>query len=501
MELSCHEISPCKLVVATPTWRIILGLVLCLLPFFTAQGQGPGDGDRDRDLGPADLERALILQRAVIHSIAKAEASVVAIARVPKEQAAGVLGPGGIPAPSDPAFVPTEFGSGIVIDAGGLILTNHHVLADPEENDFHVWVQGTSYKAKRVLAADPWIDLAVLEIEANGLQAIEFGRGEDVRKGQFVIALGNPHAIARDGEPSASWGIIANTRRKAPRIGKPRVGLDNVHLTGTLLQTDARLALGSSGGALIDLNGQLVGMTTMLAASIGETATAGFAIPVDADFRRVVAQLRQGKSPEYGFLGLVPASLSVTDRRSGRMGVVIQSIIPNTPADLAGLLLDDVVWAIDGVTIGAPSDLSRIVGKKAANTVVELKISRRGREVIKQVKLGKRYLDSRRRAISVDKPSRWRGMLVDQPTAVPSLIGRAHAIDPDGCVGVADVVADSPAWQAGIRAGDFIRFVEGKRVSSPGRFALLVQAMEGTVEVTVSDGSREGKLYRIGPER
>jgi serine protease Do len=397
--------------------------------------------------------------------------------------------------------MPNEFGSGIVIDSSGLILTNHHVLADPEKNDFYVWVQGTSYKAVRVVAADPWMDLAVLEIDADGLQAIEFGRGEDVRKGQFVIALGNPHAIARDGEPSASWGIISNTRRKAPRIGKPRDGLDNVHVSGTLLQTDARLALGSSGGALIDLEGKLVGVTTMLAASIGETATAGFAIPVDADFRRVVAQLRQGKSPTYGFLGVVPAALAATDRRSGRTGVVIQSIIPNTPADRAGLLLDDVVWAIDGVTIREPADLSRIIGKKEANATVKLTISRRGREVTKQIVLGKRYLDSRRRPVSLEKKARWRGMLVDQPTAVPALIGRAHAIDPDGCVGVADVQSDSPAWQAGIRAGDFIRFVEGMRVKTPAGFTLLVQAMEGTVEVVVTDGTRDGKLFRIAPDR
>jgi serine protease Do len=479
------------------TWNLKLILGLLVITFGaqlpSAQTQQP---ENDSGVTEQDLERAFSLQKAVVHAIGRCDKSVVAIARVSTGAEAGLLGPGGAPAPSDPNFVPSEYGSGVVIDSSGLILTNHHVLGDSAASEYYVWLEGKSYKAKGVVAADPWMDLAVLEIEAENLTVIEFGKGEFVRKGQFCIALGNPHAIARDGEPSASWGIISNTRRKAPVLGKPRDGLDNVHISGTLLQTDARMALGSSGGALIDIEGRLIGLTTMIVASVSDAASGGFAIPVDEDFRRVVSQLRRGKSPEYGFLGVVPGT-PLNSASKGVGGVLIQSIIPNTPADYANLLLDDSVVEIDGIPVREPSDLSRIVGKKSPGTSIEVKLDRRGREVIKEIVLAKRYLDSRRPAISSVERPRWRGMIVDQPTAVPALIGRAHAIDKDGCVGVVEVEPESAAWQAGMRPGDFITVVGGERVKSVAEFNQQVARLKGPVEVVVTDGDRRGPRRRI----
>jgi serine protease Do len=464
----------------------------------------PSDQASATELGTfseEDLAGAISIQRSIVQAIAKSEQSVVAIARVPKDEEAGLLGPGGNPTPSDPSFVPSEYGSGLVLSPNGLILTNHHVVGNPEENDYYVWVGGKSYKATGVRAADPWMDLAVLEIKAEGLKPILFGNGENVKKGQFVVALGNPHAIARDGEPTASFGIISNTHRKAPILGNPRAGRDTMHNSGTLLQTDAALATGSSGGALVDVHGRLVGMTTMLVAGLGQTSPGGFAIPVDNAFRDVVSKLSQGKSPEYGFLGIVPAALSAANRRGGLDGVVVQSIIPNTPADTANLLLDDIIQTIDDKPILEPADLSRIVAAKPAGTVIEIKINRRGREVTKQVKLAKRYILSKRRPYSSIAPPRWRGMLVDQPTAIPSLIGRAHAIDSKGCVGVVDVTQDSPAWDAGIRSGDFISFVDDKRIESIDQFIQLTATYAGAVELVLANGDQQGEKRTISAAR
>src|SRR5207253_7102267 len=133
------------------------------------------------------------------------------------------------------------------------------------------WIGRKPYRAT-VKAADPWFDLALLKVEGAGLKPISFGDGHSVKKGAFVIALGNPYAIARDGKPSASWGIISNLQRQAP---PPRTatrasdGRETLHHYGTLIQTDARLELGTSGGALVNLKGEMIGLTTSLAALSG----------------------------------------------------------------------------------------------------------------------------------------------------------------------------------------------------------------------------------------
>ncbi len=121
--------------------------------------------------------------------------------------------------PTSPDFVPNEFASGVVLDREGHIVTNYHVLGDPEQNDYFVWVQRRPFKVaqvevpQEVKAGDPWTDLAVLKIAASDLEPMPLGDASKLRKGMIVIALGNPYGIARDGEVSASWGIISNLRR------------------------------------------------------------------------------------------------------------------------------------------------------------------------------------------------------------------------------------------------------------------------------------------------
>ena len=131
--------------------------------------------------------------------------------------------------PAEPGGVdetaPNEYATGVVIDPQGYILTNYHVLGDPAQNDYQVWVNRRPFKAlgvqkvENVTAGDPWTDLAVLKIEAADLEPIAFGDTKDLRKGQIVIALGNPYGMAKDGQVSASWGIISNLGRPLPTAG------------------------------------------------------------------------------------------------------------------------------------------------------------------------------------------------------------------------------------------------------------------------------------------
>jgi serine protease Do len=286
-----------------------------------------------------------------------------------------------------------------------------------------------------------------------------------------VIALGNPYAIARDGNVSATWGIISNLQRKVDgpvseagtRMSVDPASKETMHHFGGLIQTDARLSLGTSGGPLLDLQGEMIGLTTSLAALAGYERSAGFAIPVDDAFKRIVERLKQGREVEYGFLGVAPENLHL----SGSSGVQLVSVEPGTPAYKHGLRQLDVVTHIDGKVVHDNDDLFLYIGSLPAEHVAEITFERGSRRLTERVRLSKKYIKASRPVITTAAPRIWRGLQVDYATAIP--LGTA-GIDLDGCVVVKDVELDSPAWRSGIRPGVFISHVGDHRVSNPEEF-------------------------------
>ena len=475
-------------------FRFLPMLALAVLPASAALAQ---------DKAASPLEAVAALEQVVVEAIAKAEKSVVAIARIRKGGEGPLVSPlepppierfQGDADPTSPGFVPSEFGTGVVIDAKGLIVTNYHVLGDVKAADFVVWVARKPYPAK-VKAADPWLDLAVLEVETQNLKPIALGNARDLKKGQFVVALGNPYAIARDGQPSASWGLVSNLSRQspAPRTGtRPTEGRETLHQWGTLIQTDAKMELGSSGGALVNLKGELVGLTTSLAALAGYERPGGFAIPVDDDFRKALDTLKTGKLPEYGFLGVAPGSLSLADRQRGRFGAPVQDVVPATPAAKAGILPSDLITHVDQIPVFDEIDLIRQVSGKPAESLVSLTIERGGtpakpgkRSDVK-VTLSKKRLDSARPPFAESPPLTWRGLKVEYATAAPLFREQSRDLDSAGCVGVIEVERDSPAWKAGLRPGDFVSHVGKARVATPTQFYDAVATLTGDVPLRLT---------------
>jgi len=464
-----------------------------------------------QDRQPTGLEAAVALEQVVVAAIAKAEKSVVAIARVRKEGSAPALTRGDdeprlplrlpeITDPTDPGFVPHEFGTGVIIDAKGLIVTNYHVLGDAKSADFYVWLARKPYPAK-VKAADPWLDLAVLQIEAEGLQPMPLGNARELKKGQFVIALGNPYAIARDGLPSATWGLVSNLARQAPspKNGtRPSERGETLHHWGTLIQTDAKLELGTSGGALLNLKGEMVGLTTSLAALAGYEKSGGFAYPVDDDFRKALDTLKTGRLPEYGFLGVAPRFLAEDERRAGRQGAIVEDIVPATPAFKAGLKVGDLITHVDQQPVVDDVDLIRQLSGKPAETMVSLAyerggtLAKPGRRTEVQVSLSKKRLDSARPGIAELADPAWRGMRVEYATAAPLFREQSRDLDPAGCVGVIEVERDSLAWKAGFRPGDFVSHVGKSRVTTPREFyeAVGKEAGEAKLKLTAIEAEK-----------
>ncbi|MBM4090343.1 MAG: PDZ domain-containing protein, partial [Planctomycetes bacterium] len=506
---------------------------------------------------PSHLQMAQAIEAVMVDAIAKAEKSVVAIARVrkgarnvaaagdfrdgllgerlpgerlpgerlPGERLPGMGLPGdGLPlvrpsfglldtVPTSPDFVPNEFATGVVIDRQGHVVTNYHVLGNPEENDYFVWVRRKPFEVvevevpEHVEAGDPWTDLAVLKIAAENLEPIVFGDVTRLRKGMVVIALGNPFGIARDGEVSASWGIVSNLRRAAPPPAetlRSDAERDSLHQFGTLIQTDARLELGASGGALVDLKGEMIGLTTALTALTGYEHPAGFAIPVDDAFRKTMETLKQGRLPAFGFLGVQPEHLSLAERQQGAFGTRVLRIVPGSPADLAGVRQGDIITHVNGERVEDRNVLFRELSKMPADSLVTIVMDRRDplrpqrRNVTVEARLTKKYVESARKPYARLKEPVWRGLTVEYPSALPPQFHTLgfQAIDRQGCVAVFDVDKESPAWKAGLRRGEYISHVGDRRVSTPREFHAAVEGMPGDVRLQLT-ASRGEAVVRV----
>ncbi len=448
---------------------------------------------------PDDSDMVEAVERSMMAAIERAERSVVAVARVRVSQPGETfplefrpdpfgrrLAPAPDPQPTDPDFIPTAYATGVVVDPRGLILTAHHVLG--EDSEYYVTTHERKVYRARVNGADPRSDLAVLAIDADGLVPIRFGDGTRLRRGQLVIALGNPYAIARDGQVSASWGIVSNLARKAPPSPSEfdTSGRTTLHHFGTLIQTDARLTLGTSGGPLLNREGEMVGLCVALAAAAGYERAAGYAIPVDATFHRVLVTLKEGREVEYGFLGVRPTNLAPREVHAGLQGTRLSEVVPGTPADHFGLREGDVLTAVNDTPIHDADGLYLEVGKLPVEAEVQLAILRNGRRRRVDVVLSK-YPVRGRRVVTTPAPA-WRGLRVDYPTAW--LDAARHQRRPpafDEGVIVTDVEEHSSAWEAGLRPGALLSHVEKTMVRTPRQFHEAVAGRPGPVALRLPD--------------
>jgi len=459
---------------------------------------------------PSPIQAAAALEKVLVDTIAGAEKSVVAIARVRRDQAGDKLrlefrpdafgrrvGPAEPPKPTDPDFVPNEYGTGFVLDRRGLVLTAYHVLG--EDSDYYVTTTDRKVYRAAVKAADPRSDLAVLAIEGSevnsaNLVPVQFGDATALRKGQIVLTLGNPYAIARDGQPSAAWGIVANLARKAPPESPDPTGKRTLHHFGTLIQTDAKLNLGTSGAPLLNLKGEVVGLCVSLAAATGYESPAGYAIPVDPTFRRIIDVLRQGREVEYGLLGVLPINLQPQELMTGVHGARVERVEPGTPAARSGLRPDDIIVAVENTPVYDADGLVLEVGKLPVESLIHLTVVRGGRKRTVEVTLGK-YPVRGRKIVTV-RPDPWRGLRVDYASGYsdPDQPARMGVMFGDEAVVVTDVDANTPAAGAGVKRGMLISHVDGKPVRTPKEFQAAVADKSGAVQVRLAMTERNAVL-------
>ena len=289
-------------------------------------------------------------------------------------------------------------------------------------------------------AGDPWTDLAVLKIAATDLEPMPLGDASRLRKGMIVIALGNPYGIARDGEVSASWGIISNLRRAtAPDpqcgVGAERSTLDQY---GTLIQTDARLDWGTSGGALVNLQGEMIGLTTSLAAMAGYEQPAGLRSPWMTPFARRSRRSSKGVCRRLGFWACSP-TLAAGRSTGGTVRRPRAARGAGNAGPEGGTPEDDVITHVNKERVFDKNSLFRELSRLPADETVTLTFERtrslrqpRRRDGDRRPVEEVRVDDARRRLPRWRTP--WRGLRVEYPSALPPQLSTQglQAVDPEG---------------------------------------------------------------------
>ena len=257
-------------------------------------------------------------------------------------------------------------GSGVVLTHDGFILTSAHVV-DGNDGGSARFTDGRELRFE-VAGSDPLSDLAVVRAEGSDLVSADLGDAAGLRVGQLVVAIGNPHGF----EGSVTAGVVSALGRALPaRAGRAARVIDN------LIQTDAALNPGNSGGALADSRGQVVGVNTAVA-GIG----LGLAVPVSAITQRIIAALISEGRVRRAYLGIAggPAPLPPRARAAtgAERGVEVVEIVAGSPAETAGLRVGDVIFELDGDPIESASDLQRLMVAERIGTEAKVRLVRDG---------------------------------------------------------------------------------------------------------------------------
>ncbi len=356
-----------------------------------------------------------------------------------------------------------SLGSGVVIDADkGYIVTNHHVVEDAQEIAITMH-NGHHFDAK-LIGSDPEVDIAILQADIEGLQAIPFGDSDTLRVGDFAVAIGNPFGLGQ----TVTSGIVS-------ALGRTGLGIEGYE---NFIQTDASINPGNSGGALVNLKGELIGINTAILAAGGQgNVGIGFAIPINM-VRKIADQLIEYGEVRRGMLGVIMQNLTPELSRAFGLdlhqGVVISQVIEDTAAEEAGLEVGDIVVAINGKPIKSASAMRNMVGLLRVGDEMDISVIRDGekrtmRAVIGDVKdytLAGTKINQRLAGATIEeKETNGKTMLV-----------------------VTEVDQDSAAWNAHLREGDIILSVNRRPVKTLAELQKIVSDKDAHILLNIQRG-------------
>jgi len=266
-------------------------------------------------------------------------------------------------------------GSGFIIDAKGIVITNNHVIQDAE--DIVVRVGGDKEYKATIIGADPLSDIAVLQIVSKEkFIPVNFGDSDKARIGDWVIAIGNPFGLGG----TVTAGIISARNRS--------IGLSRYE---DYIQTDASINSGNSGGPLFDMNGDVIGINTAILGKGGSIGI-GFSIPSNSA-KKVVSQLIEFGETKRGWLGvriqIVTREIADIEKLDEPRGALVASVAEKSPSDKAGIKAGDIILEFNGTKINEMKELPKIVAQTEVGKTVQVKVWRNKKEITKNIKLGR----------------------------------------------------------------------------------------------------------------
>src|SRR5437764_3952699 len=352
-----------------------------------------------------------------------------------------------------------SLGSGFIVDAAGVVITNNHVIADADEITV-ILTDGTRLKAE-VVGKDTKTDLAVLRVKpTKPLKAVKFGDSDKVRLGEWVIAIGNPFSLGG----SVTAGIVSARNRDI-----------NSGPYDNYIQPDAAINRGNSGGPLFNLDGEVIGVNTAIISPSGGSIGIGFAVP-SVTAMAVLDQLREFKEVRRGWLGVkiqqvtdeIAESLNIKPAR----GALVAGIDDKGPAKPAGIEPGDVIIKFDGKDIKEMRDLPKIVGDTPVGKDVPVIVVRKGKEETKTVRLGRLEDTPQQASVKTDAPAAEKSGV--QKALGLSLAGMTDDLrkkykikDAVKGVVITAVEANSAAAEKRLNPGDVIVKVADEEVSNP----------------------------------
>lgn len=356
----------------------------------------------------------------------------------------------------------TSLGSGVIVTSDGYIITNNHVVAEADE--INVTLSTFEEYEATIIGRDPKSDVALIKIKPKkDLPFVKFGNSDDLRVGEWVLAIGNPFGLQK----TVTAGIVSAKGRSI-----------NNESYGNFIQTDASINPGNSGGPLFNLKGEMVGVNTAIFSRTGGNIGIGFAIPVNMA-KNVFAQLKEHGKVTRGWLGVmiqqVTAELAENFNLDRPIGALVGQVIPDSPAEKAGLKAGDVITTYEGQEVSQMSMLPAMVANTSVGTKAKVELIRDGKKMKITVEIGKLEEEEDVVAGAETGTSKELGMTVQELT--PKLAESLGIEETQGVI-VTDVDHDMAAAAAGIARGDIILEINREKISDIAQYKKALKAAE-----------------------